>query len=57
MGFYKNFSKNKCKRKAFTKYAKKYGEDGSSAEIDEQIQRIKDNCTASVLLPTPRSRR
>lgn len=42
--FYKNFSKNKCKRKAFTKYAKKYGDDGSSAEIDEQIQRIKDNC-------------
>jgi len=46
--FYKNFSKNKCKKKAFTKYAKKYGvdEDGNQVQpqIDEQIQRIKDNC-------------
>lgn len=42
--FYKNYSKGKCKKKAFTKYAKKYEKDGSSPQIDEQIQRIKDNC-------------
>merc|ERR1712032_28973 len=42
--FYKNYSRTRCKKKAFTKYAKKYT-DGGSPEIDEQIQRIKDNCT------------
>ena len=42
--FYKNWFKSK--RKAFTKYAKKYvdGEDGKSSSIDEELQRIKDNC-------------
>merc|ERR1712032_979061 len=42
--FYKNYSRTRCKKKAFTKYAKKYTDCGSP-EIDEQIQRIKDNCT------------
>jgi len=42
--FYKNWFKSK--RKAFTKYAKKYtdGEDGKGSSIDEELQRIKDNC-------------
>merc|ERR1712025_1005788 len=40
--FTKITQKNKCKKKAFTKYAKKYT-DAGSPEIDEQIQRIKDN--------------
>jgi len=41
--FYKNYHKGHCKKKAFTKYSKKYTESGSPA-IDEQVQRMKDNC-------------
>jgi len=41
--FYKNYHKGHCKKKAFTKYAKKYTDKGSP-EIDEQVQRMKDNC-------------
>ncbi len=38
---YKNWSV--CKKKAFTKYSKKYSSDAS--EIQSGLQKIKDNCT------------
>jgi len=38
--FYKNFYASK--KKAFTKYAKKY--EGGGADIDAELQRIKDHC-------------
>ena len=38
--FYKNWFK--CKKKAFTKYAKSYEE--NSGEIEEQLNRIKSHC-------------
>jgi large subunit ribosomal protein L3e len=40
--FYKNWFKSK--RKAFTKYAKKYTEEGNT-DIATELQRIKDHCT------------
>merc|ERR1712048_611704 len=41
--FYKNYSKTRCKKKAFLKYVKKnYAKDGSSPQIDEQLKRMKD---------------
>jgi len=42
--FYKNYSKNRCKKKAFLKYVKKNYTEGGSPLIDEQVTRMKENC-------------
>ena len=45
MPFLPSCNRYKSKKKAFTKYAKKYESDAGKKDIDHQLERIKKYCS------------